>query len=380
MTLNGMQILHVSTALPENKFSNENLIETFPCPLSESIRQNIRNLGVTRRFLLKSDNQQIAGHETLMDEKGLLDLCTIACTSAMRRTALSAEDIDYLVVAYDANPFLSPGLSQLLVPNLQLNKYVKHVNVQGIASTAFPKALELAKDHLAVHPEDRVLVCVSGVSSYWFQNQVRGIQYVMDIKQINTIKSDSKRIEELRKWVSTIQYFLFGDGVAAAIVARDGSGFSFDRAVEVTNVSKKDYLAGFSRLAVTDEPFKFGFFSHLDKEIPTLGVRYTHLALERLFGKDSEEAMRSIRKWAVHTGSEKILRALARHNKIDSEKLKESHEILADFGNLAGASLPFILERISANAKLADGDPVLMMGYGWGFSASACLLKFRRKP
>jgi predicted naringenin-chalcone synthase len=200
----------------------------------------------------------------------------------------------------------------------------------------------------------------------------------MDIKQINALKEEARKRSELRKWVSTIQYFLFGDGVAAAVLARDGKGFCFDKAVEVTNVSKKDYLAGFSRLTTLNEPFKFGFFSHLDKEIPSLGVKYTGLALEKLLDEDADHIMKTVKKWAVHTGSGKILNELAEHNGIESGKLSESHEILANYGNLAGASLPFILERISSDTKLNDGDLVLMVGYGWGFSASACLLEYRK--
>jgi len=373
-----MQILQLATALPKNEFSNDDLLQAFPCALSESVRQNVFNLGVKKRFLVNSVSLAPEDHETVMDEKGLVDLCTEACASAMRDTALSAEDVDYLVAAYDVNPFLSPGLSQLLVPSLNLGKYVKHTNVQGIASTAFTKALDLAKDHLAGHPNDHVLVCVSGVSSYWFQNQVRGISDVMDIKQINELKDEARKGLELRKWVSTIQHFLFGDGVAAAVLAREGEGFSFNKAVEVTNVSQKDYLAGFSRLTLLNEPFKFGFLSHLDKEIPNLGVKYTGLALERLLDKDANRIIKTVKKWAVHTGSEKILNVLAEHNGIEDAKLSESRGILANYGNLAGASLPFILKRIIDDIKLDDGDSVLMVGYGWGFSASACLLEYRK--
>jgi predicted naringenin-chalcone synthase len=78
----------------------------------------------------------------------------------------------------------------------------------------------------------------------------------------------------------------------------------------------------------------------------------------------------------VHTGSEKILSALAEHNGIQEERIKESHEILKEYGNLAGASLPFILERIVSDSNLELGDMILMIGYGWGFSASAAMLEF----
>lgn len=372
-----MQILRLSTELPKDCYSTEELLEAFLCPLHESVRQNVLNLGVSKRYLIKQANSS-SRKEIVMSETGLVDLCSDACLNVVQKAGLSVEDIDYLITAYDVNPFLSPGLSQLLVPKLGLDPYVKHVNLQGIASTAFTKTLELAEDHLAMRPRHNVLVCVSGVSSYWFQNQVCGIRDVMEIGQINKIDDPVRKGAELRKWVAVMQFFLFGDGAAAAVVAKSDGGLTVKKIVEVTNIGKKDYLAGYSRLSLLDEPFKFGFYSHLDKEIPKLGVKYTRLALERLLGKDAGKTMKAVKKWAVHTGSEKILDALAEHNGIDPEKLMESHQVLRECGNLAGASLPFILHKIISSAELSEKDMILMLGYGWGFSASACMLEFQK--
>jgi predicted naringenin-chalcone synthase len=367
-----MRIVQLSTALPEEEYSTNDLLKVFPCTLPDTVEQNVLNLGVSTRRLIRQTC--FSKPETVMDEKPLLDLCKEACQNAIQEAGTSAEGIGCLIVAYDVNPFLSPGLSQLLIPKLGLDPYVRHVNVQGIASTAFTETLGLAENYLAVHPEDSVLICVSGVSSYWFQNQVQGLSEVMEISKINELTDRARRELELRKWVATMEYFLFGDGVAAAVVAKNGRGTRVDKIVEVTNIEEKDYLAGYSRLAGLDEPFKFGFHSHLDKEIPKLGVRYTGLALERLFEKNVSK-IKKVKKWAVHTGSQKILDALAKHHGIHHEKLQESHEILRDYGNLAGASLPFILQKILSTTTFSKGDNLVMLGYGWGFSASACLME-----
>jgi predicted naringenin-chalcone synthase len=248
--------------------------------------------------------------------------------------------------------------------------------VQGIASTAFPKALELAENYLTNHKKDHVLICISGVSTYWFQNQVRGIKTVMEIGKINQIKNKAKKQVELQKWIAVMQFFLFGDGVAAAVVAKKGEGLTVEKTVEVTNLGKKDYLAGYSKLTALNEPFKFGFYSNLGKEIPELGAKYTTLALRKLLGKKMDDTIEAAKKWVVHTGSQKILNRIAEGHGIPHEKIRESHEVLRDCGNLAGASLPFILEKVIASGKLSRNDIVLMVGYGWGFSAAASLLRF----
>lgn len=371
-----MQIVQLSTALPNNEYSTENLIEKFPCELPEAVVQNVFNLGVSKRYLINQAHLPTQP-ETLIDETDLIDLCSKACQKAIQGADLCSRDINYLITAYDTNPFLSPGLSQLLAPQLGLDPCVRNVNAQGTASTAFMKTLQLAEDYLAMHPKDNVLICVSGVSSYWFQNQVRGVKDVMETRKINSINDNRRKQMELRKWVATMQFFLFGDGVAAAIVSNKSEGLKVDKIVEVTNVDEKDYLAGYARLSFLDEPFKFGFHSHLGKEIPVLGVKYTSLALGRLFGKQAKNKMEAAKKWAVHTGSKKVLGALAEHHGAGKEKLRESHEVLRENGNLAGASLPFILDKIVSTSKFSRGDTILMLGYGWGFSASAGLLEFR---
>lgn len=350
-------------------------MESFPCRLPEGVRQNVFNLGVSKRYLI-DQNDLSSKQKTALGESQLADLCCEACRKVLERAGRSFENVGYLITTYDATPFLSPGLSQLLIPRLGFNPYVKYANAQGIASTAFPKALELAENHLALHPDDFVLICVSGVSSYWFQNQLRNTRSVAEIGEINKMKDADRRQLELRKWIATMQFFLFGDGVAAAIVARKGKGFAVRKTVEVTNLRKEDYLAGYARLEALNEPFRFGFCSYLDKEIPRLGAEYTSLALDRLLGKDFGAITRSARKWAVHTGSEKILTLLAERNGIEPEKLAESREVLKECGNLAGASLPFILERITSGCRFSKGYNILMLGYGWGFSAAATLLEF----
>jgi predicted naringenin-chalcone synthase len=95
--------------------------------------------------------------------------------------------------------------------------------------------------------------------------------------------------------------------------------------------------------------------------------------------KKAETTMKIAKKWVIHTGSKKILSLMAEHYGIQPEKLNESYEVLNEYGNLSGASLPFALEKIVSENKLSKGDIILMLGYGWGFSASACLLEFQKQ-
>jgi len=373
-----MQLLQSSKAVPKNEYSTEELIEAFPCKLPDGVKRNVLNLGVSKRHLVTSVSSS-SNKETIISAKELVDICLEACQDTLEKADLSVKDVGYFIAAYDANPFLCPGLSHLLIRKLGFNPYIKHVNLQGMACVAFTKAFELAEDHLATHPHDHVLLCTSGVNSYWLINQLRGLKDVMGIREIRLIKDESKQKTELRKWIATMEYFLFGDGVASCVMAREGDGLSVNKVVSVTNFRKNDIMAGYARIAALNEPFKFGFYSHLDRKLPKLGVEYTSLAIKKLLGKNAENIMKNAKKWAIHTGSKKILNLMAEHHRIQPEKLKESYAVLNEYGNLSGASLPFILEKIVSENNFSTGDIILMLGYGWGFSASASLLEFQKQ-
>jgi len=375
--LSSMEILQVSTALPSNQYSTEELIDAFPCKIPPGVKQNISNLGVSSRYLI-SHSRTSKKPEAILSEDALINLCVEACSKTLENYDLSPKDVGYFVATYDVNPFLCPGLSQLLIRKLGFSPHTKHVNIQGMACTAFTKALEFAEKHVEMHPKDPVLLCISGVNSYWFYNQVQGLKNVKEVHEINYIKNRERRGMELRKWIAAMEFFLFGDGVASILVAKDGNGLSVNGIYEVTNINEDDYLAGYARLTTSKEPFNFGLYTYLDKRIPELGVQYISSILEKLEGVNGENPLTAAKKLAIHTGSEKILHLIAERYKIKSEKLEESFEVLRELGNLAGASLPFILEKIISRNRLMRDDVLFTLGYGWGFSASACSLKLNR--
>jgi len=197
-----LQLLQLSKAVPKNEYSTEELTEAFPCKLPDDVKQNVLNLGVSKRYLIDPITST-SKKETIISEKKLVNLCLEACEDTLEKSDLSIKDVGYFIAAYDANPFLCPGLSHLLIRKLGFNSYIKHVNVQGMACASFTKALELAEDHLATHPHDNVLLCTSGVNSYWLINQLRGLKDVMGIREIGSLKNKRKQKMELRRWIAT---------------------------------------------------------------------------------------------------------------------------------------------------------------------------------
>ena len=325
-----MRILSIATAVPEVKYSTEELVDLFPAKLSNGILDSIFNLGVLRRHLAFDPKSN------LVERKAVSDICSKACIKVLEKTGLQQKDISYLIAAYDYNDFCVPGLSSLLVKKVGFFSHIRHLSVQGMGCSAFGKVLQLAKDYLAKFPSNYVMLCFSGVNSYWFHGQVRGIKNVLDIKKVKNIKDDKQREFELRKWIATIQFFLFGDGAASIIVTNDRGKLKVGDFVYITNLEEEDYLTGYAKIISLNKPFSFEFHSYLGKNLPELGLKYTSKVLELLTMKYGSKTLANAKKWVVHTGSRKILDSIAERYSVNREKLKESYEVLERYGNLGG--------------------------------------------
>ena len=371
-----MHLLQLSTSVPNHRYSTKEMVELFPQELPDEVRQNIFNLGVSARYFAQPIDFSSNFVSVPNDLEPVVHMNALACKQALENLSLQPKNIDYLIATYDSSAFLSPGVSNLLLSKVGLKPTIKHVSIQGMACSAFARSLQLAEDHLAKFPKSYVMISLSGVNSYWFYNQVRGLKDVKDIRKIRALQDDGMRSRELRKWIALIEFFLFGDGSACAIVSDQGDDPQIRDIVSITNMRQSDYLAGYAKLTPLSGPFKFGFYSHLEKDLPEFGVKYTSMILERLlYGRTLDFKMRA-KKWIVHTGSKRILDHIATSHGITYEKIKESYDILAKYGNLAGTSLPFILDEIMREGGLGKDDYAIMLGYGWGFSANAGIVVF----
>ena len=370
-----MHINQLSTTVPKYRYSTKEMIELFPQELSGDLNQNILNLGVSERYLAYPLDLLFKSKLPHADEEPVTEVCVAACKQAFKSSGVSPRDIDYFIATYDSSIFLCPGLSNYLLSELDLKPDIKHVSVQGMACSAFVRAIQLAEDHLARYPDSNVMISLSGVNSFWFSNQVRGLKDVKGMEEIKAIKDDVLKVRELRKWVAVIEFFLFGDSATCIIASINKEGPEILRMTSITNIRKTDYSAGYARLKPSLEPFMFEFESGLSKDIPNMGLEYTSVVLKKLFAEE-KSAVEKAKKWIMHTGSKRILDTIAKSYGIAYEKIRESYEVLEKYGNLAGASLPFILGMTMQKGGLKKGDYAVMLNYGWGFSANASLIKF----
>lgn len=371
-----MHLNQLSTAVPKYRYSTEKMIELFPEKLSHDLEQNILNLGVSERYLAYPLDLLFKSKLPHADANPVAEVCAAACKDALKGSGVSPKDVDYLIATYDSSDLLCPGLSNILLHDLNLKPDVKHVSVQGMACSAFVRAIQLAEDHLARYPDSHVMICLSGVNSPWFSNQIRGLRDVKGMEEIKVIQNNELKLQALKKWVALIEFFLFGDGTACIITSNDKQGPEISHISTITNMRRNDFLAGFAKTKPSNEAFMFEFESGLSKDVPNLGLEYTSVVLKKLFSQEKSASASGAKKWIMHTGSKRILDSIAKSYGVAYEKIRESYDVLERYGNLAGASLPFILDMTLREGGLNEGEYAVMLSYGWGFSANADLIVF----
>ncbi len=338
-----MGIVQMASKTPRQEYSTKKLIDEFK-GISSEVEQNIKNLGVERRFLAftpKGRREEVS------------EVCFSALNLALKKMGLNEGELSNLIATSDASDYLSPGLSGILVSKLG-NPKITHFNLQGMACIAFPKALKLASGM-----DGYTAIVLSGVNSGWFVNQARHLEDVKGPEEIKKLPK-GKQENETRKWLAVIQACLFGDG-ASAIICGPG-GMEIEKSSSITNLKKDDYKSAYFSLR-NNHGFKTETIAHLDR-LGDLGASYCREAVKSLGTKDAE-------KWALHTGSKKILDAVAKELGIRKKSAIESYEVLRDYGNLAGASLPFIVERAMDKGAM----DCIALGYGWGFASCATKIK-----
>jgi predicted naringenin-chalcone synthase len=78
--------------------------------------------------------------------------------------------------------------------------------------------------------------------------------------------------------------------------------------------------------------------------------------------------------WALHTGGDKIINSIRDEIGLSEEQIAATRSILCEYGNMSSPSVLFVLNRL-IKAGMKKGDLCMMVAFGAGMSAHACLLR-----
>jgi len=257
-------------------------------------------------------------------------LASEALLKACDLTSLKPSGIDALLVC-TCTGYLCPGLSSYISERLSLRPNAFLQDLLGLGCGAAMPLLETARGLLAANPQAIVAtVAVEVSSAAFYMNDEPGV---------------------------LISLCLFGDGAAAAIWKGENGGGQF-RFQNFRTIHKPEHREKI-RFVNAGGRLK----NQLHRDVPALAAE----AVAALFEMRSNAPNRLI----AHTGGRDVIEAI--EHTIPSYELKETREILRQYGNISSPSVLAALEH--SLAKFPESENLWLTAFGAGFAAHCGELK-----
>lgn len=346
-------VVSTGTAVPENVYTQDDIKSAYGNVVNGDLRRYFTifdHAGVQRRHLAFPLEYYQSAHPF---QKRNADFQSVACLLAeqaagqcLALAGLAPDRIDHLI-SVTTTGIATPSLEARLANRLGLKPLVRRTPMFGLGCAGGVGALALASEYTQAFPERIVLVVATELCGQTFQ--------IGDVSVKNLIGVS-----------------LFGDGVAAALVAGD-------RAVSgdgVRLLSNRSELYPDTLGAMGWDVNQDGFVLMLSQEVPRLIARHIRASSQGLFEQFGLE-LDEISHFALHPGGPRILDAYVEALDLNDQQLCFSRKVLADYGNLSSASVFFVLDEILKQPKRpSSGQWGWMAALGPGFGCEQILMQW----
>jgi len=323
----GSRILGTGSYTPSNVMSNKD-IEAFVDTTDEWIRERT---GIVERRISR-------GEETS-------DLATKAAVSALENSKVCAKDIDLIIVATVTPDSLVPAVACKVQKNIGAsNAMAFDINA---ACSGFIFALDMANNYVATGRAKNALVIGAEVLS----------------KIVN--------------WNDRNTCILFGDGAGAIVLSE--SSKSYVKHVNCKSVGEK-WESLTCDLAPIENPYVKPCEKGEDKlkmngkDIYKFAVRI----MDEEFNRILEEG--NLKKENVdfilpHQANIRMIESFSKKIGVPMERFIMN---LEHTGNTSGASIPIALDEANKAGLLANGDNIVVIGFGGGLTYGSALLTWNK--
>jgi 3-oxoacyl-(acyl-carrier-protein) synthase III len=325
----GVGILGTGSYLPAEVVTNNDLVRRVPDADPEWVSR--KTMIEARRFAAP--------------DEAASDLAAHAARQALADAGLDASDIDFLIVSTSTGDSPQPPTSTLVQHAIGATRAACFdINV---VCSGFVYGMTLANSLVTVNPAAKVLVIASDVYSR-----------ILDFGDRRTA-------------------VLFGDGAGAAVLGAVPAGYGIQELEMVSRGDASDLIhvdAGGSRLPASAETVANGdhYFRMNGRGVREFVASEVPPVLEAMI-KRAGFAVDDINHFVPHQANGVMLAELVELSGLQSAR---THLTLDRYGNVGSASVPVTLDEAARSGALADGDLVLLAGFGGGMSVGACLLRW----
>lgn len=301
-----------------------------------------RHCGVDADWIERKTN--IVSRRYAAPDEATSDLAARAAQEALNDAGLTADQVDYLIVATSTPDSPQPPTSYLVQNQLDAwNAACLDINV---VCSGFVYGLVLARSLIATHPGANALVVAADVYSR-----------ILD-------RTDRKTA------------ILFGDGAGAVVIAgsEEPGLFAFHLASRGDARGLIRVEAGGSRLPASHETVDDGahFFKMDGRAVRDFVMDEVPPLLSGLCAKAGVYPT-EVDHFVPHQANGVMLTGVV---ELAGLTHATTHRTVEEYGNMGAASVAFALDQANRTNAIADGDLVLLAGFGGGMAVGACLLRW----
>ena len=346
------RIAAIATALPSHRLSQEEGLAACQKlygedPALKRLLRVFESSGVRERWF--SFPVEYYGAERTFQERNddwiqqATRLAEPAAHRCLAEAGVEAEAIQHLLVVTTTG-LATPSLDALLAPRLKLSPACRRWPIFGLGCAGGAGALVRAADLARNDPDVRILVVAVELCGQIFS-------------------------PKFRTPVDVVGNALFGEGAVAVLMTGDRVAAAGHRVV-----GTRSHL--FERTAhVMGWDFgSEGMRLRLSQEIPGL-IRGPLDQEVRTFLRHLETPREKLAHWILHPGGRKILDSYALVFGLSEEAQSDMRRSLAQYGNLASASVLFVLDAVLGRRRPRPGERALVLALGPGFGAEMLLLE-----
>jgi len=338
--------------------TKENFL-TSTARITARITGRITGLGayLPERILTNSDLEQMVDttHEWIFTRSGIEErriaapdefsstMGTKAAQKALQYANLQPADVDAIIVSSMTPDYLCPSTAALIQHELGAKKACA-IDIQA-ACSGFLYGLSIAK---------------AWVESGTFQN----------ILLIATEKNSA-----FVDYQDRSTCVLFGDGAGAAVIQKNGSGYSIDHVCLGADGEQSNLIvipASGCRVPASQETIQARqhFLKMNGKEVFKHAVRQMESAAKECLEKTgvSQEAI----SWMVpHQANVRIMEAIAKRFDVPWERVFRT---IQKYGNTSSSTVPIALAELDMEKMPKEHEKLLLFAFGGGLTWGAALL------
>lgn len=260
------------------------------------------------------------------------DMAYRATIKALANAHLNKEDLDMIIVVTSSPEQISPSTACILNNKLELEKNVPSFDVNAVCA-GFVYGISIAAPLISSGAYKNILIVAS-----------EGYSKITDYMHRNAV--------------------FFGDGAGAVILSSSEKGWISS---ELSANGKGSGLTGFS--------LKHGEkYTTIPKQVWDQAVDVLPKSIESIL-KTNDVSVDDIDLFIPHQASINMLNVIADKVNLPKSKLKT---VMNKYGNIAGASIPIVLDELNQSGELVEGSTILMSAIGSGWAWGSVLINFEK--